>query len=355
MKGHTTPTVSILMPVYNEERSVGEAIASALQQTVRSVELIVIDGRSEDDTAEIVRALAVSEARVRLLDNPKRTIPSALNIGLEHARGTAVVRVDAHLTINESYIETGLGILAEHPEVAAVGGCRVGVATSATGQAVAAALSSPYGVGDSINHYATEPQETDHASMGVYRAEVLRAVGGWDEELRVNEDVDIDHRILAAGHKIRYHPGMVMHWSVRETLRDFGRQYRRYGRGKAGMVRKNGLEAVRLRHLAPPGLLVMLVAGGGAALARRPRTAAVLLLPYPAVLAVAVTATKMPARRTTADSMRLAGAFASMHLAWGLGFIEGIVLQAQPVTSSGRSPVTRRSAVTTGRDRRLRT
>jgi glycosyltransferase involved in cell wall biosynthesis len=121
------PTVSILMPVYNEERSVAEAIGSALRQTVHSVEVIVIDGRSEDDTAQIVRALADSEARVRLLDNPKRTIPSALNIGLAHARGAFVVRVDAHLTINDRYIEIGLDVLAEHPEVAAVGGCRVGV------------------------------------------------------------------------------------------------------------------------------------------------------------------------------------------------------------------------------------
>jgi glycosyltransferase involved in cell wall biosynthesis len=342
MSEDNAPQVSILMPVYNEERSVEGAIASALRQTVPGVEVIVIDGRSEDDTAAIVRTLAESEPRVRLLDNPKRTIPSALNIGLAQARGAFVVRVDAHLTINDRYIETGLEVLAGHPEVAAVGGCRVGVASSPTGQAVAAALSSPFGVGDSINHYATEPQETDHASMGVYRAEVLRAVGGWDEELRVNEDVDIDHRILAAGHRIRYHPDMVMHWSVRETLRDFGRQYRRYGRGKAGMVRKNGVRAVRLRHLAPPGLLAMQLAGAGAALLGRPRAAAALLLPYPAVLAVAVTATDRPEPRTSAGAFRLAGAFASMHLAWGLGFIEGIVLRAQPVTSSGRSPVTPR-------------
>ena len=333
------PAVSILMPVYNEERSVADAIASALRQSVQSVEVLVIDGRSEDATAGVVRSIAASEARVRLLDNPKRTIPSALNIGLAHARGDFVVRVDAHLTINATYIETGLKVLSDHPEVAAVGGCRVGVASSPTGQAVAAALSSPFGVGDSINHYATEPQETDHASMGVYRADVLRAVNGWDEALRVNEDVDIDHRILALGNKIRYQPDMVMQWSVRETLRDFGRQYRRYGRGKAGMVRKNGLQAVRLRHLAPPGLLVMLVGGAGAALLGRPRAAAALLAPYPAVLAVAVTATDAPGRRTPAGTFRLAGAFASMHLAWGLGFIEGIALRAEPVMSSGRSPV----------------
>lgn len=351
-----TPTVSILMPVYNEERSVTEAIASALRQTEQSTEVLVMDGRSQDETAEVVRSLALEEPRIRLLDNPQRTIASALNIGLSNARGRFVVRVDAHLTINDTYVETGLGVLSEHPEVAAVGGCRIGVADSRTGQAVAAVLSSPFGVGDSINHYATQPQETDHASMGVYRAEVLRAVGGWDVRLLVNEDVDIDHRILEAGHKIRYHPEMVMHWSVRETLRDFGRQYRRYGRGKAGMVRKNGVAAVRLRHLAPPTLLVALVAGGVAGLTGHKRLAATLLLPYPLGLSVAVRATETTSERTTAGSLRLAGAFATMHLTWGLGFLEGIFFKAGPVTSSGRSPGERSTPITTalGRLRRSR-
>lgn len=339
MNRDQTPSVTIMMPVYNEERSVAEAVASALRQTVQSTELLVIDGFSEDATREVVGALALEEPRIRLLENPQRNISSALNVGLSHARGEFVSRVDAHLTITDSYIETGLEVLAEHPDVAAVGGCRIGVASTKTGQAVAAALSSPFGVGDSINHYATEPQETDHASMGVYRTEVLRAVGGWDENLRVNEDVDIDHRILALGHKIRYHPDMIMYWSVRETLRDFGRQYRRYGRGKAGMVRKNGAAAIHLRHLAAPGLVVALVAGGAAALTGRRLAAAALLVPYPVALTLAVRATDWPSKRTGDGSLRLAAAFATMHLGWGLGFLEGILFRATPVTSSGRAPV----------------
>lgn len=332
-----TPLVSILMPVYNEEHSVAAAVASVLRQTAQSTEVLVIDGRSEDATVEVVRALALEEPRIGLLDNPERNIPSALNVGLRHARGQFVARVDAHLTIDDRYLETGLQVLAEHPDVAVVGGCRVGVATTKTGQAVAVALSSPFGVGDSINHYATEPQQTDHASMGVYRVQALREVGGWDEQLRVNEDVDLDHRIIAVGHKIRYDPRMVMHWSVRENLRDFGRQYRRYGRGKAGMIRKNGPRAIRLRHLAPPGVVILLGAGGVAAVAGRRRVAAALLAPYPIGICVAVAATESQ-DRTIDGSVRLAAAFATMHLAWGLGLLEGIVLKATPVISSGRAP-----------------
>ena len=332
------PVVSILMPVYNEESSVAEAITSALRQTMADTEVLVIDGRSEDATAAVVRALAARDPRIRLLDNPRRAIPSALNVGLAEMRGQFAARVDAHLTVNDTYLETGLAVLHAHPEVAAVGGCRVGVASSETGRAVATALSSRFGVGNSINHYAEEAQETDHASMGVYRADVLRAVGGWDENLRVNEDVDIDHRILAAGHKIRYEPRMVMQWSVQETLPDFGRQYRRYGRGKAAMVRKNGSEAVRLRHLAPPFLLVSMAAGVLAAARGHKGAAAALLVPYPAALGAVVASMRSGAAATTVDPVRLAGAFATMHLSWALGFLEGTVLRAQPVLSSGRPP-----------------
>ena len=348
------PVVSILMPVYNEESTVAEAIASALRQTVASCEVLVIDGRSEDDTAEVVRGLASRDPRIRLLDNPRRAIPSALNVGLAEMRGQFAARVDAHLTINETYVETGLQILSSHLEVAAVGGCRIGIASSATGRAVAAALSSPFGVGNSINHYATEAQETDHASMGVYRADVLRAVGGWDEKLRVNEDVDIDHRILAAGHKIRYEPQMVMLWSVQETLPDFGRQYRRYGRGKAAMVRKNGGEAVRLRHLVPPALLVSISAGVIAGLRGHRRAAALLLLPYPAALSAAVASMKLGPAATKAAPARLVGAFATMHLSWALGFLEGTLFRAEPVLSSGRPLRERARPATRGFGRRRR-
>lgn len=332
------PLVSILMPVFNEEEHVAGAIASALAQSVGDTELLVVDGGSVDRTVEVVAGVARREPRVRLLENPRRSIPTGLNVGLAHARGRFVQRVDAHLTVNATYLETGLEVLEAHPAAAAVGGRRVGVARSRTGKAVATALSSRFGVGDSINHYATELQQTDHASMGVYRTELLRAVGGWDETLLVNEDVDIDHRLLGAGHEIWYHPEMVMQWSVRESLKDFGRQYRRYGRGKAAMVRKNGADAVRLRHLVPPALVVALGTGAVAGLTGHPRVAALLLVPYPVGLAGAVAATGRGPDDAPVSPVRLGGAFATMHLAWGLGFLEGTLWKAQPVTSSLRTP-----------------
>jgi len=326
------PLVSVLMPVRNEQAHIVEAIDSVLQQQV-SLELLVIDGMSTDRTVELVRG--IDDPRVRILSNPKRTIPAALNVGLSHARGTFVARVDAHAKVNPDYLRLGVGQL-EDPEVAAAGGIRIAVAGTPTGQAIAAALSSPFGVGNSINHYADTAQDTDHASFGVYRKSVADAVGGWDELLLVNEDVDFDHRIALDGHRIRFDPEMKIYWQVRETLPAFARQYRRYGRGKAGMVRKNGRAAVRLRHLVAPALVAMLgVAGISAATGRR-RIGLAMIAPY--IVGVLIATVKTRRSGPPVRFVSLALSFPTMHVTWGLGFLEGLLFGRPPVAATARDP-----------------
>ena len=329
------PLVSVLMPVRNEERYVTAAIRSVLDQDV-PLELLVIDGRSTDRTVEVVRQLA--DPRVRVLDNHGRTIPAALNLGLRHARAGFVARIDAHARVSADYLPRGIAALQADPRVAGVGGLRHGIADTARGKAIGLVLSSRFGVGNSINHYADRAQDTDHASFGVYRASVAREVGGWDESLTVNEDVDFDHRIRAQGHRIRFEPAMGIFWQVRETLRDFGRQYRRYGRGKAGMVRRNGPSAVRARHLAAPALVGTLVAAGVAGVSGHPRVAAALSAPYAAAIAVATAlCMRSESRDPGVRAGEVAAAFATMHVSWGVGFLEGL-MGRKPVAASGRDP-----------------
>lgn len=329
----TGPLVSVVMPARNEEAAIVGAIESVLSQTHQNIELLVVDGMSTDRTAELVTEVSQRDPRVRLLKNPAQRIPNALNVALRAARGEFVARVDAHAGVSVDYLERGLRELQD-PGVASVGGIRIGVADSSTGQAVAAALSSKFGVGGSVNHYGTEVQDTDHSSFGIYRKSVLDQVQGWDESLAVNEDVDLDHRILQQGHRIRFDPDMEIHWHVRETYRDFARQYRRYGRGKALMVRKNGPSAVRLRHLAAPALIVWLGAAAGLAATGRPGRAALLLGTYGAVVGLGA----HDATRSEPDvsKARTAAALATMHSAWGLGFWEGLLFKAEPAAGSRR-------------------
>lgn len=331
--------ISVVMPVRNEERLVERAVRSVLTQSHANLEVLVVDGRSDDRTREIVERVCASDPRVRLLDNPRLTIPAALNVGLAAAGGAFVARVDGHATVDPDYLRHGLEVLAEHPDVVAVGGKRIGVADHPTGQAVALALSSRLGVGDSINHYGNERVFTDHASFGIYRIGLAQAAGGWDEQLIVNEDVDFDHRLLECGGRIVYDPRMTIYWQVRDSVPQLLRQYRRYGRGKGAMVRKHGRRAVRARHLAPPLLIMLLGVAAGMLLAGRPRAATALVAPY----AVAITtgsATSWRRRRRDVPTRGhlLPACFAAMHLGWGIGFVEGFVLCLAPASGSAVHP-----------------
>jgi succinoglycan biosynthesis protein ExoA len=310
-----------------------------LAQSCQDVEVLVIDGQSDDGTAAAVYRVATGDPRVKLLANPDRTIPHALNIGLRAARGRYVARVDAHATVSDTYLERGVAELDADPRVASVGGRRIGVGDGPTGRAVAAALSSPFGVGNSVNHYGGHAQDTDHASFAVSRADVLRSIGGWDETLLVNEDVDLDHRIGLAGHRIRYDPEMEIFWQVRRTVRELARQYRRYGRGKAAMVRKNGRSAVRVRHLAAPALVIWLAGAVVVAVAGRPRLAAGMVAPYGVGLVVATAVTlRRGYGQQRLTPLPLLGSFGAMHLCWGLGFVEGLVFRLTPAAASARDP-----------------
>ena len=333
--------LSVFMPVLNEEASVCQAIKSVLDQSTDlnlEIEVLAADGCSADNTAILIADQFRADLRVRLLRNPSVTIPAALNACLKESTGVYIARVDGHSEVDPAYFARALQWLEEDPKLGGVGGHRMGVASTPVGRAISLVLSSRFGVGNSINHYSQQRQLTDHASFGVYRAEVVRQVEGWDENLLVNEDVDFDHRVIAAGYRIGYEPAMVFRWQVRETLRQLFAQYRRYGRGKAAMVRKNGISALRFRHLAPP----LAVASGILLLAGSFLQPWLLLgvLPY---LCIVTLASALAYRRRTPDGrtswLALPAAFVTTHAAWGLGFIEGLLFKLAPMRASGRADV----------------
>jgi glycosyltransferase involved in cell wall biosynthesis len=334
--------LSVFMPVLNEEASLSVAVESVLAQAADDpnleIEVLVADGHSADNTALVVAELAKADSRVRLLWNPSVTIPAGLNACLAQSTGEYIARVDGHSEIDPLYFTRALHWLSREPELGGVGGHRVGVASTPVGRAIGLVLSSPFGIGNSINHYSRQRQLTEHASFGVYRAAAVHQVRGWDETLLVNEDVDFDYRIIAAGYNIGYEPAMVFRWHVRESLGELFKQFRRYGRGKAAMVRKNGRSAVRLRHLVPPAAVVsgLLLLSGSLI---QPWLL-VGTLPYLCLVSVAsVLAYRRRVRQEKTSWWALPAAFATTHAAWGLGFLEGIVFKLPPAHASGRTDV----------------
>jgi succinoglycan biosynthesis protein ExoA len=315
------PRVTIVVPCLDEESHIETSLHSVCAQDYPNLEILVVDGGSQDRTREIVTSLACNDPRIRLLENPRRTQPAALNVAWPQATGDFLVRVDAHATVPPDYVAR----IVDHfsnGNWGGVGGRKDAVATTPTGRAIAAALGSPFGVGNSTYHHGTTPGEVDHIPFGAYPIEVVRELGGWDETTPVNEDYEFDYRVRLSGRRLLFDPALRIQWRGRETLRLFGRQYRRYGRAKAKVVRKHP-RSTALRHLAAPSLVAALgIAVGLAPL--RPRIAVSITLPYLGVLVLG-TVKIAPELNSVRERLTVPAALATMHLAWGIGFWEGLL------------------------------
>jgi len=316
-EGGPRVSLSVVVIMLNELENVGDcvdAVRTAIGQR-DDVELIVVDGGSTDGTVAVIERHMAEDPRVELLHNPRQIIPAALNIALAAARGRWLVRMDAHSTVEPSYVRTAVGRLTEG-RWGGVGGRKDGVGTTAPGRAIAAALGSRFGVGGSLYHYGTEEQLVDHIPFGAYPTELVRELGGWDERLEANEDFEFDYRLRRSGAVLLFDPRLRISWASRQTVRSLYQQYRRYGAGEFDVARLHPA-SLRPRHLVPP-LRVPYLATAVAGAVRRPRGGAALLAPYPAGLALATVRTARTLEDPAARAY-LPAAFLAMHIGWGVG------------------------------------
>ena len=311
--------VSIIMPVRNEAASLDATLASVCSQvTDASIEVIVIDDHSTDSSRDIIESWAARDERVRLVSSPRRGIPQALNCGLEAARGRYLVRVDGHSIIPSGYVQALLDHIRSDACEGA-GGHKRAVGQGPFGRAVAAAHGSRFGIGDSKYHYSQRQELVDHIPFGAYTTELARAIGGWDEELRTNEDYDFDFRYQQAGGRLLFDPAIVVDWRVRETPVRLAHQYYAYGRGKFTTLVRHP-SSLHLRWLAPPMLVGSMTAGillsrttpGRVLLAVVGGSYALFLVAGSAILGSRVGGPLAP---------HVTLALGIMHLSWGTGFL----------------------------------
>jgi len=311
--------VTVVVPARNEERFIAACLDSICSQTYEDIEILVVDGESDDSTADIVRAMALDDARIRLLTNDQRVIPISLNLAVRAASGQWLVRVDAHSTVPPTYVAQAIEHLASG-NWGGVGGRKDGVGKTPQGRAIAVAMSSKFGVGNSTYHHGTEPQTVDHVPFGTYPLSVIRSVGGWDENLRVNQDFEFDHRVREAGHQILFDPALRIDWHCRQSFRDLEKQYARYGEGKTRIFRLHP-RSIKARQVAPLVLLPAFVLAI-AALPRKPIASLLSIGPYLAFLLMGTVR-----EHAKLDDVREKGmlptAFAAMHLGFSRGLWTG--------------------------------
>lgn len=320
------PFVSIVVPCRNEVGYIRPLLDSVLANEYPRdrLEVLIVDGMSDDGTRAVIADYASRHPVIQLLDNPKRTTPCALNLGIHRAGGTIIMRMDAHAYYPPNYIADLVGWL-ERTGAEYIGAAWVtlpGDAT-ATARAIAAVLAHPFGIGDSRYRLGTNAvREVDTLPFGCFRREVFERVGLFDEELVRNQDEEFSFRVLRAGGRVLLVPGVVCSYYARPSLRQLGRMFYQYGFFKPLVALKIG-RIMTLRQVVPAAfvlsvLLTVLAAPWVAAA----RVLGVLILgTYLALNAGCVLA--LGWRHGARVGVAAAGVFPVVHICYGYGFLRG--------------------------------
>ncbi len=312
--------VSVIIPVRNEAQFIEATVDSILAQDYTGpIEVVIADGMSDDGTREILVDLAERYANLRHVDSPTGRTPNGLNLAIAASHGDIIVRCDGHAELPSDYVRTAVSVM-EKTGAVNVGGIQHAVGQSWMQRAIAYAMTSRIGVGDARFHYGGEAGPVDTVYLGVFRRDALYAAGLFDESLTRNQDYELNIRLRDNGGVVWFDPRLRVVYRPRRSLGALARQYYQYGTWKRRVVRMHP-EATRLRQLIPPLFIIALLAS--AVLAFTPWAPAALIVPvaYGAALLVA-TATQVVKTRDPA-ALGVPAAIATMHTAWGIGFLAG--------------------------------
>ena len=317
------PLVNVVMPIRNEAPHIRQCLEAVLAQDYPAdrLDVVVADGMSDDGTREIISGYVQGYPNLRLLDNPQRIVPTALNVGIRVAQGDIIVRVDGHTTLAPDYVRECVAAL-ERTGADNVGGRMDAQARGYFGKAVALATSSPFGVGNARFHYSSKEEWVDTVYMGAYRREVFEHIGLFDEELVRDQDDEFNYRLRAHGGRILLCPQIRSQYTNRSSPRKLWRQYFEYGYWKVRVLQKHPRQ-MRWRQFVPPVFVAALLGALGL-------SALGIFWPL-ALIAGSYLVTNLAATLWTAGRSGLQYlavlpvVFLILHVSWGVGFLSGLL------------------------------
>lgn len=316
------PHVSVVMPIRNEAGFIARSLGSVLAQDYpRShLDVVVVDGCSDDETPAIVAGMAEKDERITLLQNRGRIVATGLNQALAVAAGAIVVRVDGHCEIAPDYVRRCVANL-QRGDVAGVGGPLDTVGTTPVARGIAAAMSSRFGVGNSaFRTLKGTSRLVDTIAFPAYTREAIERAGPFDTELVRNQDDEYNFRLRGLGCRLLLAADVRSRYYSRSSLRSLGRQYFQYGYWKVRVLQKHPGQ-MSLRQFVPPAFVLAAITLP--LLPLGPWLWGAMLACYVlALIAAAVAVTRHAGEWRLLATVPLA--FVILHVSYGAGFLAGL-------------------------------
>lgn len=321
--------VSVIVPVYNEEKYIGKCIESILNQDYpkNDLEIILVDGMSKDRTREIVSIYTAKYPFVRLIDNPERIAPCAMNVGLKFSKGDVIIRLDAHATYENNYFSALVNALDQYnaDNVGAV--CRTDVLNkNAKTLAIREVLSNKFGVGNSTFRTGIKgAQEVETVPFGCWRRDVFEKYGMYDTRLVRNQDIELNKRIIRGGGKIVIIPDTFCTYLARETYRALAKN--NYNNGLWNILTvyyTKEMRSLSLRHFVPLMFILSLIIPTLVGLFWTPAFCVSVLALCAYLLALGTVSARLAVSKGL-HFFYLFASFIVLHLSYGWGSLVGIL------------------------------
>ncbi len=318
--------LSVICPIYNEERYIRGCIESILAQDYPKddLEVIFADGISTDRTREIVAEYTSKYPWIRLIDNPDRIVPPALNKAIEASHGDIIMRLDAHAEYPSNYFSRLVKALKEYNADNVGGVCiTLPINDSPKAKAIAAVLSSKFGMGNSDFRVGTKTvKQVDTVPFGCWPKDVFERIGYFDLDLIRNQDDEFNGRLTKAGGRIFLLPDVEIKYYARDTIGKVGKMFYQYGLFKPLVNKKLGSPAT-IRQFFPLLLVLGLVIGLGLSLLWKP-----FLWIYLSVLVLylllALIFSIKSSRKIHQIIIQLM-TYIVVHLSYGVGYLVGLI------------------------------
>ena len=320
------PDVAVVMPVLNEENYLEAAVLAILSQDYEGkIQVVLALGPSTDRTDAVAARICAGDSRVSSVQNPTGRTPEGLNAALAATKQEIVVRVDAHSELSDGYIRLAVETL-QRTGADNVGGIMGARGVTSFEKAVAAAMTSPLGVGSASFHTGGQEGPAETVYLGVFKRSALERVGGYDPAFTRAQDWEMNHRIRETGGTVWFNPDLFVTYRPRPSVRKLAKQYFEYGSWRHEVMRRHPETRRRksaLRYYAPPLAVVLIVLGKilgtiGLVMGNALIWGYVLPLGY---LALTLLSSITLIKRARGGALWLPIVLATMQMSWGIGFL----------------------------------